>query len=518
MKIKIKNCRFFIGKISLLLVVFFSLSSCQRDENLSIISPLAKGNDKAKYDFSKSFSVALVNEPAVRSFLKSEAMKMMNGDYDVLYALVKDKKLSSGKSFEETLAPYFGSIDKLRAIERESPLLTMFVPTLPENSFSAEKWDSENEIPFVAIRLTTTNDVPIISPQGEEYVLNSKLIPSYPVVVIKENERMVYSGQNGYQESKAKRSLTASNGLTYKFVDDIFDQEIQILQKSDNKRTVNTSQIDQKLIDAYNTYLNLDGWQRDQIYYNITPNNTRGQFSYSFLEHIRTFRISNSDAINAYYLLADGPTGYDQNDPTLWQIRRTGWTDGFFEFRTQTLIQAKNGVGSSQINSAWISGAGLFNYTYKIEKRGSWPNRYDYYKITSMTAREVLIDLPIVNWDLENYAFTLRIDIEEADLTTVIVSSTSVSSEFATNFNYEATIEKVGIKFGTSTKQSRTDTFQKTTTLSGEQLGSVLINFADNVIISGNVTDPNPANRTYTIREYNNNFFAISVEPKRVQP
>jgi hypothetical protein len=88
------------------------------------------------------------------------------------------------------------------------PLLTIFVPTLPEGSFSAETWNTSADVPFVAIRRSDTNDVPIISPEGEEYLLDASLIPSYPVVVVKENERLISSSQNGFSEIKSQRTLT----------------------------------------------------------------------------------------------------------------------------------------------------------------------------------------------------------------------------------------------------------------------------------------------------------------------
>jgi molecular chaperone DnaK (HSP70) len=43
-----------------------------------------------------------------------------------------------------------------------------------------------------------------------------------------------------------------------------------------------------------------------------------------------------------------------------------------------------------------------------------------------------------------------------------------------------------------------------------DELGSVIINFADKVIIGRSGTN-------YVTREYDNTVFAISVEPKRVQ-
>lgn len=73
---------------------------------------------------------------------------MIDYDYDVLYQLIKD-------------------------IENEKfPTLTLFVPTLPENSFSAEIWNPDIETPFVAIRCDYSSEVPIYNANGEEIILD----------------------------------------------------------------------------------------------------------------------------------------------------------------------------------------------------------------------------------------------------------------------------------------------------------------------------------------------------------
>ena len=52
--------------------------------------------------FAQSLAASLA-DPAVRSFVKAEASKQFDGDYDILYSQVKDK--TAGKaSFEQTLA------------------------------------------------------------------------------------------------------------------------------------------------------------------------------------------------------------------------------------------------------------------------------------------------------------------------------------------------------------------------------------------------------------------------------
>lgn len=441
---------------------------------------------------------------------------MMDGDYDVPYSLVKHKTLANGKTFEQTLAPYFGKIS-LKDVEDGLPLLTIFVPTLPENSFSAELWDTENQVPFVAIVKNGKNseDISVLSPEGEWGTIERHLIPSFPVVVIKNSERLTHSVQQGFEESKAARTFHPGNGLTYKFLSDVFDNELVKAPRKENTRVVSPSQIDQKLIDAYNTYKSTDGWQRDMIYYDITPSTPNGSFKYNFVEYIRNFKIAG-DARANYAKLADDP-GYNEGDPYIKTLRSSGWTEGYYEFKVSTLVLAKNGVGETLTQYFSATGPQLFDVTYTVTKEGVWPFRYNYYTIKTVTAKELQIDAFIMNWDLNKYAFTLRIDIEELDLTVNVVESVSVTSTFATNFEQTVGLDKLGLKFGSTTSTSKTESLTKTYTLGSESLGYVLVNFADNVIISAQTTDPNPANWKYTTREYVNSIFSISVEPKRVQ-
>ncbi len=490
-------------------------TACQRDETFEIISPLVKSSsDKLKFEFSKSFSVAISNEPIIRPFLKSEALKMMDGDFDILYALVKEKKLSNGKTFEETLAPHFGGVDKLRKIEEGLPLLTLFIPSLPENSFSAEKWNADAEIPYVAIRLNTSNDVPIISPEGEQYILDSELIPSYPIVVIKENERMVVTGQNGFGQAKGERSFTIGN-KSYKFVDDLFDNELQMAKQRDNLRDVLDWQVDQKLLDAYSIYRNVDGWHRDYIYYNITPSNTVGPIRYDFTEKITYFDIVGS-ALAVYYAIAE-QTG----DPQIKTGKKSsGWTDGSFEIRANALIQARNGIGPSISNATYVTGANLFNVTYNVEKRGVWPFRYDYYTIKTVTSKPQNTNLSIVNWDLNKYASSFRIDIEESDNTEVVTTSSSETVKFAANFEFNVgygSDVKVGLKYGFTQEQTRTATISRQSTLYSDKLGEFVVNFEDKVVIQDFVTPYINPDAYTRIRDYSNGTILINVEPRRVQ-
>lgn len=350
----------------------------------------------------------------------------------------------------------------------------------------------------------------MISPEGEEYLLDAELIPSYPIVVIKNNERMICDRQNGFNETKSTRVMKSSDGISYKFASDIFDNELQAKKAKEDLRAITIPDLDQKIVDAYYLYQSADGWQRDYIYYGITPSQSNSPLSYDFVEHIRSFKISG-DARPIYTEMAKQTT---ELDPTIKDGRNTGWTEGSFEIAVNVLVQAKNGTGADIKNSLSVSAHDLFDVTYSVSKRGFWPFRYNYFTISTVTAKEKLTNFPIVNWDLNNYAASFRIDIEETDNTTVISESTVETQKFATNFGIDAMVlKKIGLKFGASLELTRQSTLTRQYTLGSYQMGTVLVNFADKVIISECWACAAP----YNSREYSNNTFSISVEPKRVQ-
>ncbi|WP_152572110.1 hypothetical protein [Jejuia pallidilutea] len=119
--------------------------------------------DQLKVDFGRAFAQALKESPELRQFIKQEALKQFNKDYDVLYNLVKHKPVSgkpstrqkngSVNSLDGLMQNYFEEKGTLDDIQSQLPLLTVFVPKLPENSFSAESWDPNDpsQIPVVGV-------------------------------------------------------------------------------------------------------------------------------------------------------------------------------------------------------------------------------------------------------------------------------------------------------------------------------------------------------------------------------
>lgn len=185
--------------------------------------------DQLKVDFGRAFAQALKESPELRQFIKQEALKQFNKDYDVLYNLVKHKPVSgkpstrqkngSVNSLDGLMQNYFEEKGTLDDIQSQLPLLTVFVPKLPENSFSAESWDPNDpsQIPVVGVRVDNTNEVPMIDAvNNHEYVLEDDVIPGYPVVVIKNNERLAVN-TNDHNFARSTEVLEAQDGTSYRF-------------------------------------------------------------------------------------------------------------------------------------------------------------------------------------------------------------------------------------------------------------------------------------------------------------
>ncbi len=452
-------------------------------------------NSSLKKEFALAIATAVDQSEALRSFLKEEALKMFNNDYDILYAMVKEKPLSNGQSFRELLLEYITE-DRLIEIENAIPLLTIFIPELPEDSFSATSWNVYNEIPKVALRMNNTNNVPIFDAQGNEIVLSSDRVPAYPVLVIKDNERV--TAQTITDKTSLENVLFSdSNNVAYQLLDAAFDGS----QNTDQQKSPGSP--DPKITTASSIYASKDGWQRDYIYYDITPTKTTGAFSYDFQEHVLSFELIG-DPKSTYQKIAD-----QSGEPILMDTSSReepialNWTGGAFEFKIKTLVNAQNGVGAEVV--VYFSATQSQLFTIEYDRRLSGRTYYYFFESIAFNNPSIPLSLPIFNWDLENYSSSIKIDIEEVDDTTTTTLTDVRSTTYASNFEISGTIQKIGLKFGASRKETRSQSVKKSYTQANDPLGGVIINFADDIYSNG------------SFRTYKTGYYNLVVAPKRVQ-
>lgn len=506
-----------IATISLIALLFYS---CNQDdlivEGTQNQSELMSKKNVLKEKFGFALVNSLTESQILREMIKEEALRMFNKDYEVLVYSMLDRRLENGMTFEEIINSYADDEFTLQSLLDLEPTLTILVPELPMNSFSAEKWDAVNEIPAIAIR-TNTNEIPLITPESEIGMIPYDAIPGFPVLVIKNNERVTSNIENADYYNLKTRIVYDKDGIEFRFWSDSFDNK-----KNENYLQRSTRNIDQVLNEAYNIYEQqypgLNGWQRDYVYYGIQPSNPDGPFKYDFQEHIRSFGMTGN-AMNAYNKISDqtGDPRYNNNH----RINTSHWTEGFYEFKVRTIINAKNGIGNELINGFTVSPSELFQLEYETYTTGWWFWKKTYYRLKNIYNKTILIDIPIINWDLDEYASSIKIEIEEVDLTTTTIITDTRTVKFATNFGISPSLGekvKLGLKFGASLETTQTHTVQKTFTQGNDFLGEAIVNFADKVVLERKVSKF-PLRIRWKTRDYTSGlgYCKFSVEPKRVQ-
>ena len=491
----------------LVFLVYLSVASCNEslnDIDKNVVSATFLEQSESNLILKQKFSSALVKvlgqNEEVRSLIKEEALKQIDFDYDVLYCLIKDKQLKNGVTLEEYLEKYLTS-DELKCIHKQLPTLTLFVPTLPENSFSVHSWNTIDELPAVAVKVSDNNDVKIYYGNGETEVFSADIIPGFPVVVVKENERIV---RNGEILSKTVSENIEETNLI--FVDEIFNnlhgKDLVNTKTRANRpdRPVPLPKVDnpedylpanmKKTYEAYKIYKNTTGWQRDYIYYGITPTTDKGPFDYNMKEFLVGFELMG-DALGFYRKIADQDGDPKSSIPIGGVLPANSsiitWTEGEYEFKVTTYVGSKSTIGTEYKSFFRLKPDQLFRAEVeRVISRPGMPG-YTVYKLVGLKSKRVDLDLPLFEWDLENYGATIKIAIEEVDGQETEVNSISSSIEFATNFGFDASFgEKVkfGVKFGSTIKEVLNVSNTITKTLGGDELGEVIINFADPVVIS----------------------------------
>lgn len=179
----------------LLLMCLFFFISCKKEEQftrqipqLEVESYSAKSVNSEVSKFAINVSKALENSD-FRNFIKEEALKQFDGEYNVLYQFVKESRVN-GKRVIDLLQPEVtGSNEIFDSLLIKVPNIQIAVPV------NIEKWNSSTEIPWVIYLPVDFDDsieqnVIAFKSDGSTITLNSKTPPDFPVVVVSVSQRV----------------------------------------------------------------------------------------------------------------------------------------------------------------------------------------------------------------------------------------------------------------------------------------------------------------------------------------
>jgi hypothetical protein len=460
-----------------------------------------KGVASLKILAAKTLAKAVYDE-SVRELIKKEALKRFDGDYDVLFQMVKDRKTKDGKTLQEYFSSFDDSPQRFRGITEDLPLLTIFVPTF----FSAEKWNTATQIPIVAVR-DEENRLMAFNKDGESVELSPTEEPNIPILVVKLNDRVTIKspGSKSVGGRLSAENFIFNNGRhNFYFIDASMNN---ITPRVKGARNI-VGTLDPVVMEAYNRCAGVNyNYQRDWIYYGINPasGQNRGPLNLKFKEAITQIEFANIGAF-------DYMGGWDEGGFVLF-------FNGFFGSRTQPTKVAPEKVIA-------VRAEDLFTYHEETRHRFGpclfWYCSYTVRVVDGVKPYDIGPQVTYESWNMEEYGDKWTLKIEEFDALVERTGTFTDTSKFGYNFSINAgtgTVDKIGASLGISGgfEKSTTNTYK--TTDANDDLGVVTLSYTDPVVVD--FTNAQifgitiPFTRTY---ETSTGTVKVSFETVRVAP
>ena len=365
----------------------------------------------------------------------------------------------------------------------------------------------------MALRLDNTNNVPAIGKDGSKYVIEADLTPGFPIIVIKENERI------RIKASKSTINARTSQIDGFEYLDDNFDPGMWVPTPIINYAIIS----DPLLVDAYSIWNGNDGWQRDYIYHGLKPGVTKGPLNRNYSEHIATFKLIGDPKIAFNTISVNSTAGdLDPQQNKEYRLGGSGWTDGDFEFTMYCYYGSKpNDTGESDIKKFGLKPDDLFEMTHTKFTRGSWFLKKTYFRTEIVATKEINFrdpkykqTLQLVSWDLSKYGADWQFKFEEYDTTVEHNIAESKTTKIALNVGLELSgtifeVVKSLVKFGASQETTKANSYNLKFTTTSNPLGSSTVSFYNNAV--------NNISNQLAPRKYTTGSVEFSIIPIRVQ-
>lgn len=493
-----------------------------------------------KIAFAKTLAIAVTSSD-FRNFLKEQALKRFDWDHDVFYPMIKNEKLPNGESIRDHLSNIINANKtdlSLESIERGLPLLNILVPSFEK--FSAEQWNTGNEVPLVAVRNKADVNAgkPLLAydSDGKPTELDYHEEPAFPVIIIKDNEALEMKGSFGGKQltpvhklDQQYPSVLESDGIAYYFADENLYRRLSISSKkaiSSFKSGEFTPQTNSTMgimgtgCERYVDWDRFDVRTREavdkSIYNPICPDN------------VATVR-------DYIYYGIDPTTGVDQGP------LRNNYREYITSIRCQSLIARTrfDDVGEGDILEFDITLYTVDNDpVFPLKKTISIPkSEFFYTDANDPNPRPIdlthnLLDMDPVQlavWNFKRQGDIWKYAVYEVDPSVTVTESRSISSTLGTNFTIGE--EKKGGKFGLTATVNATASSSISFTDASDNLGEAISYWCDPVVIEKfNVTGAWPCGEpVWGVRrpprggnfvtvgrshEINTGTIALTVEPR----
>ena len=521
------------------IIVNVAMVSCVKDSFSGLCQDsdyVYEDTEQAMIDFSVILSKAVYNEPELRSFLKEEALKSFDRDYDVFYPWTKHSEVRDGLTFEDILKMY-DTDNSLHLIENKVPLLNILVPDWSWTSsdcFRVKTWNTE--IKEVGVGYRSQQPVNDIYANGELLVsVPAGAFPDFPVLIIKENERM-----------KVSSNYTKGLPSQYEFIDPYFDGSNKSTTKGDGVVTeiydyqyteagdvVPTNSLRGRLGTVYgetNGIMNFP--QRDHIYYNMNAQRDTGVVDYDYLEKIMKLRFTTPN-ISAIFddPVNPGSTGNDCKLLDHWlnkentgnkvnktwytyeQLALMDWGEGAIELKFDVYANSQT---SSYPKTLTFEDIFFVKRVYQIREEnwlGATMYRHYFVEKKDLQPKWMNIDIDLFTWDLSEYPTSYQIVIREYDKGNTREITQQKTFSYATNFKVTANVSpeivKVGWEFGATNTMNQTITYNESYIEEDDELASFWIHYADKFILGVN-------DNQVTLRKYSIGDIELIIMPEMI--
>ena len=527
-----------------------SFISCTKKETLKTIvqeNAIKKLDSKtAESQFAIILSKAVSKNEALRVFIKKEALKTFDKDYDVFYPYVKNLEVSEKQTFRDIILSYADNEEQLLSIEASVPKLNILVPDfswVSKECFNVVKWDTSSE--YVAVGYDDMLQEHPLFYNGQLLgKMPSDAFPGFPTLIVKSNERM-----------KENPVRTKSGEFKFEFIDEAFDgtketkggmwgycawdmcnenKPFDLVAPGDNfisEEDLNV--ISPETIRAYKEFGT--GWnngvQRDYINYGMSKRNinkgTLNKFERDLLYCI-------SLTTEAFWMAADSVgdpdlsilhTGRD-DCPEFDEALRRLWGEGCFEIKLDFYKNFVDAAPASIGNIMLPLSPKDVMYVTKLHRTFQWNffgNNWSSYSIYKENVKPKwfypgdgggALNMIKNGWDLLTESDNVWVKITEIDNTvTRTMTETKTFKHAATiGLNAEGKWEKLGLGLSFSYNNEKTETkqFSVSYTEGSDDLGFFPIGFEESIITEcGNYEE----RKGYQLKRFGTSYCQFSIIP-----